>query len=207
MGGVNPVIQLAAALDRRGITVSIDGDRVHVHIGPRERMAIRRRAEGIPSHQLGREWSWQHGAQAGCHPVTDYEGAADAVEKALRGMPDLAGTSLLHRMDHLGWTWEQESGKHCGRHEPRTAGRLLMGEADRGVSIAQRASFGYLQALEDAIAYRQARVAASCPDCGAVAIGQECDDHACDLELIAAYQQAAHAAIVDLTGSMLGLPG
>ena len=59
----------------------------------------------------------------------------------------------------------------------------------------QRGWFQHLQALEDAIAYRRARAAAPCPDC--TASGQKCDDHACDLYLIAAYQQAAIAAILD----------
>ncbi len=52
---------------------------------------------------------------------------------------------------------------------------------------AQRARFQHLQALEDAIAYRTARLTATCPACGAV----RCDDHATDTGLIAAYRQAA----------------
>jgi hypothetical protein len=39
------------------------------------------------------------------------------------------------------------------------------------------------------------REPAPCPDC--TASGQKCDDHACDLQLIAAYEQTAIAAIVD----------
>jgi hypothetical protein len=50
-----------------------------------------------------------------------------------------------------------------------------------------------LQALEDAIAYRRARVTAPCPDCAAR--GQMCDDHACDLDLIAAYRRTAIAIL------------
>ena len=46
-----------------------------------------------------------------------------------------------------------------------------------------------LQALEDAIAYRRARITAPCPDC--TANGPMCDDHACDLNLITAYQRTA----------------
>jgi hypothetical protein len=57
--------------------------------------------------------------------------------------------------------------------------------------------FQHLQALEDAIAYRRARVSAPCPDC--TADGRRCDDHACDLHLIAAYQQTAIAAIHDVS--------
>jgi len=53
----------------------------------------------------------------------------------------------------------------------------------------ERIRFQRLQALEDAIAYRRARVAAPCPDCLACAAGRRCDDHARDLELIAEYQQ------------------
>jgi hypothetical protein len=68
-------------------------------------------------------------------------------------------------------------------------------QSDSGV--VARGWFQYLQALEDAIAYRRARAAAPCPDC--MASGPACDDHACDLHLIAGYQQAAIAAIQDLS--------
>jgi len=57
----------------------------------------------------------------------------------------------------------------------------------------ERGWFQHLQALQDAIAYRRARVTAPCPDC--TANGQKCDDHACDLNLIAAYQQTAIAIL------------
>jgi hypothetical protein len=60
----------------------------------------------------------------------------------------------------------------------------------------ERGWFQHLQALEDAIAYRRARVTAPCPDC--TASGHRCDDHACDLNLIADYQQTAMAAILDV---------
>jgi hypothetical protein len=58
-------------------------------------------------------------------------------------------------------------------------------------SAAGRASFQRLQALDDAIAYRRARVAAPCPDCDPAPGGRKCDDHACDLMLIADYHRAA----------------
>jgi hypothetical protein len=78
----------------------------------------------------------------------------------------------------------------------------------------QRGWFQQLQALEDAIAYRRARVTAPCPDC--TASDRTCDDHACDLNLIADYQQTAMAAILDVPsridaiqpgGSPLAAPG
>ncbi|HEY4851927.1 MAG TPA: hypothetical protein VII22_14110, partial [Streptosporangiaceae bacterium] len=53
----------------------------------------------------------------------------------------------------------------------------------------ERGWFQHLQALEDAIAYRRARVNGPCSDC--TASGRKCDDHACDLNLIAAYQRTA----------------
>lgn len=62
-----------------------------------------------------------------------------------------------------------------------------------GVTAAVRAECQHLQTLEDAIAYRRARVSAPCPDC--TASGPMCDDHACDLDLIAAYQQTAIAIL------------
>jgi hypothetical protein len=64
----------------------------------------------------------------------------------------------------------------------------------------QRGWFQQLQALEDAIAYRRARITAPCPDC--VASGEKCDDHACDLNLIAAYQQTAMAAILGMSSQI-----
>lgn len=59
----------------------------------------------------------------------------------------------------------------------------------RLVTAAERARFQQLQAFEDAIAYRRARLAEPCPDCGPA----RCDDHATDATLITAYLQAAIA--------------
>jgi hypothetical protein len=55
--------------------------------------------------------------------------------------------------------------------------------------------FMRLQALDDAIAYRAARVAAPCPDCGPAA---RCDDHACDADLITVYQDTARALVAEI---------
>ena len=63
----------------------------------------------------------------------------------------------------------------------------------RDVTATAQADCQRLQALEDAIAYRRARVNAPCPDC--TADGHMCDDHACDLDLIAAYQRTAIAIL------------
>jgi hypothetical protein len=65
------------------------------------------------------------------------------------------------------------------------------------IAVIERGWFQRLQALEDAIAYRRARASGPCPDC--TASGHACDDHACDLQLIAAYQQTAIAAILDVS--------
>ena len=63
----------------------------------------------------------------------------------------------------------------------------------RGITATVQAQCQRLQALEDAIAYRRARVSAPCPDC--TASGHMCDDHACDLNLIAIYQRTAIAIL------------
>ena len=47
------------------------------------------------------------------------------------------------------------------------------------------AKIGTLQSLDDAIAFRLSRLSLPCPDCTA---DQKCIDHACDLDLIAGYQ-------------------
>ena len=123
MGGVNPTIQLAAALDRRGISVSVDLDRVRVHIQGREKMIIERRTSGIPVCRYGREWSWDYGGRSGTHPVSDHEGAADAIEAMLRGLPGLAGTPLRYRMDHMGQTFEQEDQESLEAARAKNAAR------------------------------------------------------------------------------------
>jgi hypothetical protein len=83
-----------------------------------------------------------------------------------------------------------------------TAGSSQRPRSDSGV--VPRGWFQQLQALEDAIAYRRARAAAPCPDC--TADGRRCDDHACDLHLIADYQQAAMAAIQNKPGRAHATP-
>lgn len=67
-----------------------------------------------------------------------------------------------------------------------------MTSASRPVGNARRRRYQFLQALGDAIAYRQSRLAAPCTDCAATP-GQRCDDHACDLKLITDYHRAAQA--------------
>jgi hypothetical protein len=58
-----------------------------------------------------------------------------------------------------------------------------------GLAPAERARFQRLQAYEDAIAYRTARLATPCPKCSQ----DRCDEHAIDADLIAAYRRAAAA--------------
>ncbi len=124
MGGVDPTIQLAAALDRRGVTVSIDFDRVRVHLGEFKYIVIRPRTKGVKLHDYGREWSWTYGGEAGRHARDDYEGAADAVEKFLRNLPGLAETALLYRMEHMGMSFKEETQEALDRaRRKKTSGK------------------------------------------------------------------------------------
>jgi hypothetical protein len=109
MGGVNTAIQLAAALNRRGISVSLDQRGVIVHIHLQETMLISPHNRGPRPYTYGREWYWEYGGQDGRHHSGDWEGAADAVEKFLRSQPGMKDTALLYRMDHMGWTREEET--------------------------------------------------------------------------------------------------
>ena len=79
------------------------------------------------------------------------------------------------------------SARHAGPHRGHP-----------GLSLAGRARFTQAQAFEDAIAYRRARLAAPCPDCGPA----RCDDHATDVDLIAWYQQGHHRTL-----AISGRPG
>jgi hypothetical protein len=58
------------------------------------------------------------------------------------------------------------------------------------VSAAGAAQCQHLQALEDALAFRRARVAAPCADCAA-APGGRCEDHGRDVDLISDYTRTA----------------
>lgn len=53
--------------------------------------------------------------------------------------------------------------------------------------------FQELQGLEDAIAFRAARLAQPCPDCDLTE--DRCDDHSCDVALVAGYRQRAAALL------------
>jgi hypothetical protein len=65
--------------------------------------------------------------------------------------------------------------------------------------------FRELQALEDAVNYRMARLAVPCVRCKPAAAGGRCDEHACDVALIAGYLRAAEdamTALAELTQEM-----
>jgi hypothetical protein len=63
-------------------------------------------------------------------------------------------------------------------------------------AVPERHRFRQLQALEDAVNYRLARLMAVCPRC--VPGGERCDEHACDVELVAGYLAAAQAVVAEL---------
>jgi len=81
--------------------------------------------------------------------------------------------------------------------------------ARRGRGVPQQHRYRLLQALEDAISYRQARLTDPCADCGPSPLDARCAEHACDLALIAGYRQAAHAIAVELgeASGVLRRPG
>ena len=136
MSGVNPAIQLAAALDRRGISVSVDGERINIHLGtPRNYIVVQGWAPRVYPCDIGRYWFWDHAGKAGSHPRDDFEGAADAIEKFIRDDPGLADTRLLYRMDHIGWTGEQETEEILARGRARR-------ESERGETPRSRGRTG-----------------------------------------------------------------
>jgi hypothetical protein len=71
------------------------------------------------------------------------------------------------------------------------------GSSPAGLAPSPR-RFLNLQALDDAIAHRQARISGPCPDCGPGPDAPRCDEHACDQMLIAAYREAAQAAVAEI---------
>jgi hypothetical protein len=133
MGGVNPGIQLAAALDRRGVTVSVDQARINIHLGrPRQYIVVQGWAPRVETLDIGQYWFWDYAGRSGKHPIDDFEGAADAIEKFLRDIPGLDDTRLLYRMKHMGRTQEQEIEEILER------GRKKNGKGATGNSVSGR---------------------------------------------------------------------
>ena len=66
-------------------------------------------------------------------------------------------------------------------------------------AVPERHRFRELQALEDAVNYRLARLMAPCPECGPGPAGNRCDEHACDVDLIAGYLEAAQSIMAELS--------
>jgi hypothetical protein len=81
--------------------------------------------------------------------------------------------------------------------------RRAAGVKHRPVGVTERRLLGRLQSLDDAIAYRRARIAVPCADCDGIEVDRRCDDHACDLMLIAAYQRSAAEVILILSGPVV----
>ena len=65
-------------------------------------------------------------------------------------------------------------------------------------AVRERQRYRELQALEDAVNYRLARLAVPCPRCEPGAVGGWCDEHACDVALIAGYLHAAEVTMAEL---------
>ena len=72
-------------------------------------------------------------------------------------------------------------------------------------AVPERHRFREMQALEDAINYRLARVMAACALCELVVAGGRCDEHACDVALIAGCHEAARAVMADLSRATSGM--
>jgi hypothetical protein len=60
---------------------------------------------------------------------------------------------------------------------------------------ARPRSHAHVQALDDAIRHRSARLKVPCRKCRTAA---QCDDHACDLSLLVTYHRLARAAVAAL---------
>jgi hypothetical protein len=72
-------------------------------------------------------------------------------------------------------------------------------------AVPERHRYRELQALEDAVNFRLARLMAPCARCEPVADGARCDEHACDVALIAGYLEAAHATMSVLSRADAGI--
>ncbi len=110
MRGANPVIQLAAALDRRGVTVSIYWEWVYVWLRDHERMVIKPSTR-VPGHEIGRMWAWEHNGNYWSHPREDWEGAAEIVADYIGEDRAFVATAARLRVDRMAGraSWDDQS--------------------------------------------------------------------------------------------------
>ncbi|MGI8451117.1 MAG: hypothetical protein ACR2MP_28825 [Streptosporangiaceae bacterium] len=80
----------------------------------------------------------------------------------------------------------------------------LPGTRSLRFAVPERHRFRELQALEDAVNHRLARLMAACLACELDARGR-CDEHACDVALIAGYLEAAHTTMGELSRATEGM--
>jgi hypothetical protein len=100
MNGLDPAIQLAAALDRRGVTVTIHREWVRVWLREYEYMVIRPSISG-PVHDMGKSWSWEHNGKYWSHPRDDWEGVAELVATYIAEDRAFVGTAARLRVDRM----------------------------------------------------------------------------------------------------------
>jgi len=80
---------------------------------------------------------------------------------------------------------------------PSDADVQARGRAAAGLAAPREPGrFQHLQALEDAIKYRRARIAGQCGDCGAAPDGR-CVDHGRDVDLIGEYERTARRLLLE----------
>ena len=100
MNGLDPAIQLAAALDRRGVTVTIHWEWVSVWLGEFKRMVIRPSTSG-PMHDMGRKWTWEHNGNCWSHPRDDWDGVAEIVAGYIAKDPMFTNTAARLRVERM----------------------------------------------------------------------------------------------------------
>lgn len=91
-------------------------------------------------------------------------------------------------------------------HEAGTTNARQASARRQRPSVSERRQFRRMQGFEDAIAYRQARMAAPCTDCAAANPGEKCDDHARDLELIDEYADEIERSVTALDAQAAETP-
>ena len=100
MRGANSAIQLAAALDRRGVTASIHWEWVYVWLRDCEPIVIKPSTR-VPTHEVGRMWAWDHNGNYWSHPRDDWEGVAEIVANYIAEDRAFVATAARLRVDHM----------------------------------------------------------------------------------------------------------
>jgi len=116
VGGVNPTIQPAGALDRRGVPATIDLDRLRVRIDTGNHMLITPVTKACKPGDYGQSGGGPTAAALAHIRSTTAKARPTRLVEFLTSDPALDDTACRYRIAHMGMSFEEETNEALARH-------------------------------------------------------------------------------------------